>query len=313
MQLDPQMIAVLKKRATLASMADDLAALSIEEIRKAYNTERAWWNEIKPEMRNVSELAVTGPVRDVPVRIYYPLNSDNGPTLLYLHGGGWVVGNLDTHDRVMRLLAELSGARVVGVDYALSPEYKFPIAINEVLAVINWLQGQGADHGLDVSRLGLGGDSAGANMAVAVTQLCHQQSANLIQFLLLYYGAYGLTESLSRQQYSGTEYELTDEERQFYLTSYLASEEDKTDPRFKVLNGDIGLLPTAFIGAAECDPLRDDSKALHEAMQTVGRPAILKIYPGVLHSFIHYSRMLDKATEALHDGAAALKTALTDP
>ena len=106
---------------------------------------------------------------------------------------------------------------------------------------------------------------------------------------------------------------MTDEERQFYLTSYLASEEDKTDPRFKVLNGDIGLLPTAFIGAAECDPLRDDSKALHEAMQTVGRPAILKIYPGVLHSFIHYSRMLDKATEALRDGAAALKAALTDP
>ena len=307
------MIAVTKRRAALAGTPDDLAALPIEEIRKAYNAERAWWNEIKPEMGNVSELAVTGPVRDVPVRIYYPLNSDNGPTLLYLHGGGWVVGNLDTHDRVMRLLAELSGARVVGVDYALAPEYQFPIAINEVLAVINWLQGQGADHGLDVSRLGLGGDSAGANMAVAVTQLCHQQSANLIQFLLLYYGAYGLTESLSRQQYSGTEYELTDEERQFYLTSYLASEEDKTDPRFKVLNGDIGLLPTAFIGAAECDPLRDDSKALHEAMQTVGRPAILKIYPGVLHSFIHYSRMLDKATEALRDGAAALKAALTDP
>jgi acetyl esterase len=313
MQLDPQMIAVLKKRAALTSAADDLAALPMEGIRKAYNAERAWWNEIKPEMDNISELAVTGPGRDVPVRIYYPLNSDNGPTLLYLHGGGWVVGNLDTHDRVMRLLAELSGARVVGVDYALAPEYKFPVAINEIIAVIDWLQVEGADHGLDVSRLGLGGDSAGANMAVAVTQLCHQKKADLIGFLLLYYGAYGLTESLSRQQYSGTEYELTDEERQFYLTSYLASDRERADPRFKVLSGNIGLLPRAFIGAAECDPLRDDSIALHEAMQTVGRPAILKIYPGVLHSFIHYSRMLDKATEALRDGAAALETALTDP
>ena len=313
MQLDPQMTAVTKRRAALAGTPDELAALSIEEIRKAYNTERAWWNEVKPEMRDVSEFTISGPVRDVPIRIYYPQDADDGPTLLYLHGGGWIVGNLDTHDRVMRLLAEFSGAKVVGVDYALSPEYKFPVAINEIIAVIDWLQAEGTDHGLDVLRLGLGGDSAGANMAVAVTQFCHQKKADLIGFLLLYYGAYGLTESLSRQQYSGTEYELTDEERQFYLTSYLASEEDKTDPRFKVLNGDIGLLPTAFIGAAECDPLRDDSKALHEAMQTVGRPAILKIYPGVLHSFIHYSRMLDKATEALHDGAAALKTALTDP
>ena len=313
MQLDPQMIAVLKKRAALTSATDDLAVLPIEGIRKAYNAERAWWNEIKPAMGNVSELSVMGPVRDVPVRIYYPLNSDNGPTLLYLHGGGWVVGNLDTHDRVMRLLAELSGARVVGVDYALAPEYQFPVAINEALAVINWLQVEGVDHGLDVSRLGLGGDSAGANMAVAVTQLCHQQSANLIQFLLLYYGAYGLTESQSWQQYGNAEYEFTPEEREFYLTSYLTSDRERTDPRFRVLSGNIGLLPTAFIGAAECDPLRDDSIALHEAMQTVGRPAILKIYPGVLHSFIHYSRMLDKATEALRDGAAALKTALTDP
>ncbi|HCX88854.1 MAG TPA: acetylesterase [Gammaproteobacteria bacterium] len=313
MQLDPQMIAVMKKRAVLASRPDDPAALPIEAVRKAYNAERAWWNAIKPEMGSVSELAVTGPVRDIPIRIYCPQDADEGPTLLYLHGGGWVVGNLDTHDRVMRLLAEFSGARVVGVDYALAPEYRFPVAINEALAVINWLRVQGEDHGLDASRLGLGGDSAGANMAVAATQLCHQQNAGMIQFLLLYYGTYGLTESQSWQQYGNAEYEFTPEESEFYLASYLASDQDKTDSRFKVLSGNIDLLPMAFIGAAECDPLRDDSIALHKAMQAAGRPAILKIYPGVLHSFIHYSRMLDKATEALRDGASALKTALTAP
>ncbi len=310
MQLDPQMLAVMKKRATLTSEIDDLATLSIEEIREVYNAERAWWNEIKPDMHDISELTIPGPVREVPVRIYRPLNASDGPTLLYLHGGGWVVGNLDTHDRVMRLLADFSGAHVVGVDYALSPEYKFPVAINEALAVIEWLQAKGESCGLDNSRLGIGGDSAGANMAVGVTQLCHQQSPGIIQFLMLYYGAYGLTQSHSWEQYGNVEFEFTPEEKEFYLTSYLTETRERDDPRFKVLNGDIHVLPTAFIGAAQCDPLQDDSTALYDAMQAAGKQATLKIYPGVLHSFIHYSRMLDKATEALRDGANALKDAL---
>ena len=176
--------------------------------------------------------------------------------------------------------------------------------------MIEWLQVRGESHGLDSSRLGIGGDSAGANMAVGVTQLCHQQSVDIIQFLLLYYGAYGLTESASWKQYGNTAFEFTPEEKEFYLKSYLSDTQERSDPRFKVLNGNIGLLPTTFIAAAECDPLQDDSTALYQAMQAAGRPAILKIYPGVLHSFIHYSRMLDKATEALRDGADALKAVL---
>ena len=171
------MIAVMKKRATLTDGASDVADLTLNGVRDAYNAERAWWNEIKPEMHDVINTHVAGPVRDIPIRIYKPNDLDEGPTLLYLHGGGWILGNLETHDRVMRLLADFSGARVVGVDYALSPEYKFPVAINEVRAVLDWLQAHGPDHGLDSARLGIGGDSAGANLAVSVTQLCHQQES----------------------------------------------------------------------------------------------------------------------------------------
>ena len=306
MTLDPQMIAVMKKRATLTGRAGDVADLALDEIRNGYNAERVWWNEIKPEMHDVINTHVAGPVRDIPIRIYKPNDLDEGPTLLYLHGGGWILGNLETHDRVMRLLADFSGAWVVGVDYALSPEYKFPVALNEVRAVLDWLQAHGPDHGLDSAKLGIGGDSAGANLAVSVTQLYHQQNPGLIQFLLLYYGAYGLTESASWQQYGNAEFEFTREEKEFYLTSYLGDAHDRNDPRFNVLKGDIGLLPRAFIAAAECDPLQDDSIALYKAMEREGRPATLKIYPGGLHSFIHYSRMLNQATEALRDGADAL-------
>ncbi len=310
MTLDPQMIAVMEKRATLTGGASDLTGLTLDEIRTVYNTERAWWNEIAPEMHEVLNTFVAGPVREIPIRIYKPTHLTQTPTLLYLHGGGWVVGNLDTHDRVMRLLAELSGACVVGVDYALSPEYRFPVAINEAQAVLDWLKIQGPNHGLDSSRLAIGGDSAGANMAVSVTQLCHQKNPGLIQCLLLYYGAYGLTDSAAWQKYGNADFEFTREEKEFYLASYLSTKEDRNDPRFNVLGGDISLLPSAFIAAAECDPLQDDSTALYEAMQKAGRSATLKIYPGVLHSFIHYSRMLDQAAEALRDGADALKAAL---
>ncbi len=170
MTLDPQMIAVMKKRATLTGGADDVADLTLNGVRDAYNAERAWWNEIKPEMHDVINTHVAGPVRDIPIRIYTPNDLNEGPTLLYLHGGGWILGNLDTHDRVMRLLADFSGARVVGVDYALSPEYKFPVAINEVRAVLDWLQAHGPDHGFNSARLGIGGDSAGANLAVAANE-----------------------------------------------------------------------------------------------------------------------------------------------
>ena len=310
MSLDPQMIAVMQKRATLTDEAGDLAGLTLDQIRTAYNTERAWWNEIKPEMHKVLNTFVAGPVREIPIRIYKPNHLTQTPTLLYLHGGGWVVGNLETHDRVMRLLAEFSGARVAGVDYALSPDYRFPVAINEARAVLDWLEVQGPNHGLDSSRLAIGGDSAGANMAVSVAQLCHQKNPGRIQCLLLYYGAYGLTESASWQKYGNADFEFTREDKEFYLANYLNTEADRDDPRFKVLGGDISLLPSAFIAAAECDPLQGDSTALYKAMQNAGRSATLKIYPGVLHSFIHYSRMLDQATEALRDGADALKAAL---
>ena len=304
------MMAVMKKCRTLTLDLQDLGNLSIDDIRKNYNHERAWWNAIKPEMGGVEALSVPGPLRDIPLRIYRPFNQNPCPTLLYLHGGGWVVGNLDTHDRVMRLLAKFSGATVVGIDYALSPEHKFPVAINETLAVIQWLETSGRNHGLDPTRLALGGDSAGANMAVAVTQLHHQRDHQAIRFLLLYYGAYGLTDSRSWQQYGNADYEFTREEKAFYLDSYLTNPSDHADARFNVLNGDIVCLPQAFIAAAQCDPLHDDSVALHEAMRKANRPAHLKIYPGVLHSFIHYSRMLDKASEALQDGANALAKAL---
>lgn len=307
MRLDPQMLEVIEKRKALAPALEVDGPLGIEEIRAVYNQERSWWNAVKPELSSVENIEIQGPVRPLPLRIYQPLDKCCNATLIYLHGGGWVVGNLDTHDRVMRLLCEYSGAAVLGVDYALSPEYRMPVAIDEILTTWHWLHSTGKDFGLHPERTAIGGDSAGANLAVSVTQALHQRTAGAVKGLLLYYGAFGLSASPSWHTYGTTEYEFTWEEMAFYLDSYLGDPSNRDDPRYNVLRGDLACLPPAFIAAAQCDPLCDDSSALYEAMRTHGVDAELKIYPGVLHGFIHYSRMLDQASVALLDGASALR------
>jgi len=304
------MLEVIEKRKALAPALEVDGSLGIEEIRAVYNQERSWWNEIKPDLREVEDLEVDGPLRAIPLRIYRPVGAAAPPTLIYLHGGGWVVGNLETHDRVMRLLCEGAQVNVVGIDYALSPEFKLPTAIEEVLHVWQWIQSSGPSRGLNGERIALGGDSAGANLSVAATQILHRSKVGAVKFLLLYYGAFGLSTSESWKEFGKPEYEFTWEEMVFYLNSYLGSENMRADPRYNVLAGDIDCLPPAFIAAAECDPLCDDSKALHDAMTASDRAAELKIYSGVLHGFIHYSRMLETASRALEDGAQALKNTL---
>jgi acetyl esterase len=301
------MLAVMEKRKALAPPLDVEGSPSIMKMRSIYNQERAWWNAIKPELGAVEDLEVQGPIRQVPIRIYRPLHASCSSTLVYLHGGGWVLGNLDTHDRVMRLLCEYSGATVVGVDYALSPEHRLPVALDEVLAVCQWVKTYGHAYDLHSESLTLGGDSAGANLAVAATQALHRDAPASIKGLLLYYGAFGLSDSDSWKTFGTAEYEFTWEEMLFYLDSYLGSATLQTDARYNVLRGNVAFLPSAFIAAAQCDPLCDDSSALFDAMQANGIAAELKIYPGVLHGFIHYSRMLELATEALRDGATALR------
>ena len=129
------MLEVIAKRHVLAPPLDVDGTLSVQQLREIYNQERAWWNEIKPDLREVEDLEIDGPLRTIPLRIYRPMGTAAPPTLIYLHGGGWVVGNLETHDRVMRLLCEGAQVNVVGIDYALSPEFKLPAAIEEVIHV----------------------------------------------------------------------------------------------------------------------------------------------------------------------------------
>ena len=309
-KLDPQMVAALKKQEELAPGIGEMHKMPIHELRRSYNLERRYWNEGAPDLARVHNATVAGPVGDIPVRFYFPTNDCPSPTLIYLHGGGFVVGNLDTHDRIMRLLALRSGIAIVGIDYSLAPEHKFPIALEETMAVIKYLRDHGNQVGINEDRMAIGGDSAGANMSVAISLMLRPDYPHLLKLLLLFYGAYGLRDSGSRRFYGGPEDGMGEEDLAYYQGCYLRKKEDVDDPRFDVLRADLTGLPPMFIIAAEFDPLLDDSITLKTLADEDRVPSKLKIYKGVLHGFLHLSRMVDKADQAIHDASAALRNML---
>ena len=285
------------------------------EIQRSYYTlERQYWNEGAPEMATV-ECIVPTPFGTVPVRIYSP-RPETPATLFYLHGGGFILGNLDTHDRIMRLLAKYSGCTVVGINYTLSPEARFPQAIEETVAVCQFFQRRGEVHQVNMRQIGFAGDSAGAMLALASALWLrdHQLDCGKVAGTLLWYGLYGLQDSVSRRLLGGNWDGLTREDLQQYEEAYLHNEQDRESPWYCLFNSDLTRdVPPCFIASAEFDPLIDDSRLLHQTLQAHQQTSRYVMYPGTLHAFLHYSRMMKTADQALRDGAAFFIEQLQSP
>lgn len=308
-RLHPQMVAVLERQAEITPGAKKVHELAPEDARRQYLVGRRYWGADAPEVGGIVDTAVGGPAGDIPVRIYLPGDERPLPALVYIHGGGWLVGNLDSHDKIMRLLALGSGAAVVGVDYRLAPEHKFPTAIEECLEVVEHLRDHGAEWGIDPRRLAIGGDSAGANLSIAVALALKDSDPDLLSLLLLVYGVFGLRDSPSRRVFGERRDCLSNRDMEYYYDCYVRGPEDRHDPRLDVLSADLSGLPPAFISAAAMDLLLDDSIAMKARMDEAGVASTLKIYDGVLHGFLHYTSMLDAANEAIGDAARAVREA----
>jgi len=311
--LDPEMAAAIAESNRLygeiVARQGPVAPDDLAGQRALYNHERAFWNAIKPALTAVESWEIPGPGGVIPCRLYRPSKARPLPALVYFHGGGWILGNLDTHDRIMRLLAEKSGAAVLGVDYRLAPEHKFPAAYDDALAAFEHLRREGPALGIDTTRLALGGDSAGANLALATWLQLGPEARATVRCLLLYYGAFGLADSPSRRAYGNELDGLTKEGIERFRACLVRGPADLADIRLDCLAADLRGLPPAFIAASALDPLLDDSRALAQLLGEVGVAHELIVYDGVLHGFLHLSRMVAKATQALDAGAAALKQA----
>jgi len=313
-RLDPQMRDVMRRNAEIAveaNLGPPPASPDPVESRRRMSIERRWWNEDLPELPKVVDTTLPGPGGDVPVRILYPEIGRALPVIVYFHGGGWVVGSLETHHRAMRFLALKSGCAVVAVDYRLAPEHPYPAPLDDCIAVVRHVQQQGGTLDLDGGAMAVGGDSAGANLAMAAALRARDEGDSPIKTVLSFYGAFEANaDTASMREFGDGKFGLSREGMSWYWRAYAGPLGDLNDPLLSSMRADLAGLPPTHLFAAELDVLRDDTVEMNKLLRAAGIPGECKIYDGVVHAFINMTRVLDKAHEVLEDAAAAVRGSL---
>lgn len=303
-----KLTAEMKKVVDIQLSNQTPPASNNDEMRRNYENERKFWNEGGAEVFKTHEFHLNFEDTNVRTRIYYPSQKDNYKVIFFIHGGGYVVGSIDTHDRMMRILASLTDCAVVGVDYTLAPDKKFPFQIQQSDAVLDHLLQNHEIYKLDTNYITFAGDSAGANMCMGLFLYRRKFNKNIstIRAMLLYYGLFGLKDSVSRSLYGNEIDWLREEDMKYYFNEYLADPSDEESEFVNIFNADLtSNVPPCFIGACEFDPLRDDSAALYEILREHNNSQY-KEYKGVMHAFLHFTKIMQEANVALQDGAKFL-------
>lgn len=306
--LDPDIRRFIRTVTATVAQNAGLDGAPYPQQRRWAEDARKPWRQGGPAMLETNKTSVATRHGKVRVRIHRP-SAGILPGLVYLHGGGWTLFSLDTHDRVMREYAARAGCCVIGVDYALSPEQKFPVALEQVVDVVGWLVKQGAKVGVDADRLAIGGDSAGANLGVAACLVRRdQKSVPPLAAMLLNYGAYvsRCSENACRR-YGGPEYMLGCEELTGYWRNYMRSDVDAENPLVCPLIAELGGLPPAFLAIGECDVLAEQNLEMAARLRGAGVPAQSVVYPGASHSFIEAMSIAGVSNQALADASTWLR------
>lgn len=309
MSLDPQTQLVLAQLA--AAGAPPLETLTPEQARTAFSLPQG---ETEP-VGKVEDRTIPGPGSDIPIRVYYPKDSQatNNPALVYYHGGGWVVGNIDTHDNVCRALTNLANCVTISVDYRLAPEHKFPAAVEDSYAAVKYVYDHAEDFQIDRSRIAVGGDSAGGNLAAVVSNLAKDKKTPAICFQLLLYPSTNLGgEPTVSMKENAEGYFLTKGTMEWFRDCYLTSEQDKLNPLLSpYLYENFSDLPPALVITAEYDPLRDEGEDYSKKLAEAGVDVESVRYDGTIHGFISMAVVINKGKEALVKSGNALRAAFS--
>ena len=263
-------------------------------------------------MARVEAVAIPGPAGTIEARLYLPAGADEpSPLLVYFHGGGWVIGGLDTHDDPCRFLASHAGVRLLAVDYRLAPEHPFPAAAEDALAAYEWAAANAERLGADGARIGVGGDSAGANLAAAACLTARDTDLPLPALQLLIYPVAETAGTSPSRETFGEGFLLTRGDMDWFEDRYLPPGVERADPRVALLNApDLSGLPPAYIATAGFDPLRDESEAFAARLREAGVRVALRRHPGLVHTFANLTAICPSARAAMLEAAGALRLGL---
>lgn len=328
MPLDPQAVTLLER--IKAANAPQYWQVSAPEARELYVKTRAAVSPPLPEVAHVENLHMQGPAGDIALR-YYRAHGTNAadvlPVLVFFHGGGWVIGDLDTHDNMCRALANAGRCALVSVDYRLAPEHKFPGAVDDAIAATHWVYANAAMLKIDPARIAVGGDSAGGNLAAVVSihlrNTARERAAGApgignatagpgpnLSLQLLAYPALDFTNSTASHRDFADGYLLTRKSMEWFAEQYLRGSHDVRDWRASpTFATDLSNLPPAFVITAGFDPLRDEGKAYADKLQAAGVGVTYECFEGMIHGFMGMGGVLAAGNHAIYRAGQALRTA----
>ena len=308
--IDPELVAAGQLLQSKGLVAPDRTVTPIAEVRAAQDRIGAFLGEGSIPLRDERDLLLPGPHGQVPCRLYMPNDIGRPGLIVYAHGGAFVQGSLPSWDHFLRDLVRLSGVAALSVDYRLAPEHRFPAAFDDMAAMTRLAAREGAGFGIDPMRLAVGGDSAGACLALGAALAMRDAGETALRFQLLIYGCFSTdVESPSWQRF-GQGAGLSQTSMRWAWQTYLEKSEQCQDWRAAPILADLTGLPSARLIVGNLDPLLDDSQNLAARLKQSGVSCDLTVYEGINHGFIRYGRLIKTARRAIGDCVAALRKAL---
>lgn len=309
MPLDSESKAILAARRRVG--IPPISGLTAREVRASRKVWSAGSVVPTVTVNQITDLVLPADFGRRPVRVYRPGPGEGLPVVVYLHGGGWVIGDLDHSDPLCRHLCRETGCVIVNVDYRLAPEHKYPCAAEDTFSAIQWVAARAADIGADPSRIAVAGASAGGNLAAVAALMCRNRNGPALAAQLLVYPVTDAACAFPSYAEFAEGYIVSTEDMRWYWQQYLVRREQAAEPFASPFRArDLAGLPPALVITAECDAVRDDGERYAERLQSFGVAARISRYPGVLHGFFAQPGLSAKATLAVAEAAGFLREAL---